>query len=267
MSDVLEAVLADLATEGDQLDLAVEGLSADGWTAATPAPGWDIATQVGHLLWTDEVALLAATSHTEDGKRAWDAVVEDALGDPYGFVDTGARELAALEPSELLVRWRRGRAALAAALRAWPDGDKMPWFGPPMSPASMATARFMETWAHALDTYDALGIAPEVTDRIRHVAHLGVRTRDFAFAQHDLEPPAEAFRVALTAPSGATWEWGPEEATQRVTGPALDFCRLVTQRIHRDDTALTAVGPDAEQWLRIAQAFAGPPGEGRKRHG
>ena len=26
---------------------------------------------------------------------------------------------------------------------------------------------------------------------------------------------------------------------------------------------LTAVGPDAQRWLQIAQAFAGPPGEGR----
>ena len=64
----------------------------------------------------------------------------------------------------------------------------------------MATARFMETWAHALDVADALGVEPEPTDRIRHVAHLGVRTRDFAFCVHGLEPPAEEFRVELRRP-------------------------------------------------------------------
>ncbi len=96
----------------------------------------------------------------------------------------------------------------------------MPWFGPPMSPASMATARFMETWAHALDVYDALEVAPEPTDRIRHVAHLGVRTRDFAFGVRELEPPAEEFRVELVAPSGEAWTWGPEDAAQSVRGPA-----------------------------------------------
>jgi uncharacterized protein (TIGR03084 family) len=132
-----------------------------------------------------------------------------------------------------------------------------------MSATSMATARFMETWAHALDVYDALDTRPEPTDRVRHVAHLGVRTRDFAFGLHELDPPAEEFRVDLIAPSGETWAWGPEDAKQRVTGPALDFCLLVTQRIHRNDTDLVAEGADAEKWLTIAQAFAGPPGEGR----
>ena len=87
-----------------------------------------------------------------------------------------------------------------------PDGAKLPWFGPPMSPPSMATARFMETWAHALDVYDAAArdraSRPEPTDRIKHVAHLGVRTRNFAFSVQEEEPPADEFRVELTAPSG-----------------------------------------------------------------
>jgi uncharacterized protein (TIGR03084 family) len=122
----------------------------------------------------------------------------------------------------------------------------------------------METWAHGLDVHDAAGERPEPTDRIRHVAHLGVRTRDFSHAVHQLEPPAEEFRVELTAPSGATWAWGPVDAEQRVTGSAYDFCLLVTQRVHRADTDLQATGADAERWLGIAQAFAGPPGPGRE---
>ena len=93
----------------------------------------------------------------------------------------------------------------------------MPWFGPPMSAASMATARFMETWAHAHDVYDAAGERYEPTDRIRPVAHLGVRTRNYAYSVHQEEPPAEEFRVELTAPSGELWTWGPEDAAQRVT--------------------------------------------------
>jgi hypothetical protein len=65
------------------------------------------------------------------------------------------------------------------------------------------------------------------------------------------------------APSGELWTWGPEEAANRVTGPALDFCLLVTQRRHRDDTALTATGAIADQWLSIAESFGGPPGPGQ----
>jgi uncharacterized protein (TIGR03084 family) len=256
---VLEGVLADLAAEGDALDALVSSLSAAQWRTPTPAEGWDIATQVAHLAWTDEVAVLAATD-----KPAWDAVVLDAIADATAFVDARALEGGAVDPAELLRRWRAARPALARALRGFPEGEKLPWFGPPMSPTSMATARFMETWAHGLDVAEALDAVPEPTDRIRHVAHIGVRTRNFAFDVHSLERPAEDFRVELLAPSGATWTWGPADATQRVTGPASDFCLRVTQRRHRGDLALTAVGADADRWLDVAQAFAGPPGGGRE---
>ena len=262
MTTLLDTLLGDLKAEGDQLWNAVSGLGEDEWRTATPAAGWDVATQVAHLLWTDEVAVKAATD-----KSAWDEVVLGAIGDPDGFVDAQAVAVARLAPPTLLARWGAAREALAVALREFPDGQRMPWFGPPMSPASMATARFMETWAHSLDVYEALALDPAVTDRIRHVAHLGVRTRDVAVSVHRLGPPEEEFRVELTAPSGDRWGWGPEDAGQRVTGTAYDFCRLVTQRIHRQDTDLVATGDDAEKWLTVAQAFAGPSGEGRGRAG
>jgi uncharacterized protein (TIGR03084 family) len=270
---LFDDVLADLTAEGDQLRAAVVGLDPGdtaGWTVPVPAEGWTIATTIAHLLWTDEVAVLATDADTPEGKEAWDEVVLKAIADPFGFVDEAAHELAGLPPADLLARWDAGRVALTGALRSVPDGKKIPWFGPPMSPTSMATARFMETWAHALDVYDAListgaiGTRPAITDRIKQVAHLGVRTRNYSFAHHQLEPPAGEFRVELTAPSGELWVWGPEDATQSVTGSASDFCQLVTQRIHRDDTDLVAAGADAEKWLRIAQAFAGPAGDGRK---
>ena len=75
-------------------------------------------------------------------------------------------------------------------------------------------------------------------------------------------------RVELTPPAGAggPWTWGPADAADVVRGPALDFCLVLTQRRHVDDTSLVATGPLAEEWLRIGQAFAGPPGDGR-RHG
>jgi len=257
---LLDDLLSDLTAEGDRLWATVSGLDADGWATATPAAGWTVSTQVAHLLWTDEVATIAATD-----KAAWDAIVLDAINDPMGYVDAQALEVARLAPEALLARWGAAREGLRAALRDYPAGQKMPWFGPPMSAASMATARFMETWAHALDVYDALGVEPERSDRVRHVAHLGVRTRDFAFSVHELEPPAGEFRIDLVSPSDEQWSWGPEDAAQTVTGSAWDFCLLVTQRVHRDDTDLVASGADADRWLTIAQAFAGPSGEGRAK--
>jgi uncharacterized protein (TIGR03084 family) len=257
-NSVLEQVLGDLAAESAALEALVAPLDEAGWRTPTPAAGWDIATQVAHLAWTDEVAVAAATD-----KELWDAFVIKALSDPTGYVDVEALEGGKAASVDLLARWQQARKGLDAALRNYPAGQKMPWFGPPMSPTSMATARFMETWAHSLDVAEALGVVPEPSDRIRHVAHIGVRTRNFSFAVHSLEAPAEEFRIELQSPSGELWEWGPPDAAQSVSGPAYDFCLRVTQRRHREDLDLTAVGPDADRWLDIAQAFAGPPGDGR----
>ncbi|MPY96972.1 MAG: TIGR03084 family protein [Actinophytocola sp.] len=257
----LSAVLADLAAESEELDQVVAGLSDEQWALDTPAAGWTIAHQIAHLAWTDQQASLAA-SKPDVFMSELERVAAET--DPTALVDDAANAGAKRSPAELLAAWRQGRAELRDALATVPEGTKVPWFGPPMSPASMATARIMETWAHGQDVYDALGVTREPTARLRHVAHIGVRTRDFAYAVNGMVAPTEPFRVELTGPEGDTWTWGPEDATQRVTGDGLEFCLLVTQRRHRADTTLTAEGADADTWLSIAQAFAGPPGGGRK---
>lgn len=254
-------IVVDLRAESDALDELVAELPPQRWATETPAPGWTIAHQIAHLLWTDRVALTAV-----DDEAAFNEVLGAAAADPAGFVDAGAEELAAAAPTELLADWRATRAALHQALLTVPEGRKLPWFGPPMGAASMATARLMETWAHGLDVADALGVTRAPTTRLRSIAHIGVRTRDFAFAVHGLAPPGAPFHVKLTAPPDApepVWTWGPETAEQRVTGSAEHFCMLVTQRRPRSELDVVAVGPDAERWLGIAQAFAGPPGPGR----
>lgn len=251
-------IVADLRAESDELDELVAELPAERWAEPTPAPGWTIAHQIAHLLWTDRVALTAITDEAE-----FATVLGAAAADPTGFVDRGAEDIAAAAPADLLADWRRTRAQLHDALLTVPDGRKLPWFGPPMSATSMATARLMETWAHGLDVADAIGVKRPATARLRSIAHIGVRTRDFAFAVNGLAAPADPFRVELAAPDGSTWAWGPEDAAQRVTGSAEDFCTLVTQRRPRSALNVTAEGADAEQWLGIAQAFAGPPGPGR----
>ena len=252
---LLDELLEDLSGEGFELRQVVAGLSEAGWHEPTPAEGWDVAAQIAHLAWTDEAAL-AATEWVGGDPSRWDELVTEAIKNPEGYVDESALALAMMPATELLQHWDGVRGELAAALAAIPDGQTLPWFGPPMSPASMATARLMETWAHGLDVREALGLTYEPTDRIKHVCHLGNRTRDYSFGVHELTPPAEPFRVELTAPSGEQWEWGPEDAAQSVRGPAYDFARLVTQRIHRDDTALETTGDDAARRERILDHWA-----------
>ena len=253
-----DPIVDDLRDESDALDALVAPLDPGGWAQPTPAPGWSIAHQIAHLLWTDRVSLMSITDEPAFGEQ-----LTAASADPLGFVDRAAEELALTPPGELLAQWRQTRTQLHAALREVVEGRKLLWFGPPMSAASMATARLMETWAHGLDVADALGVVAAPTARLKSIAHLGVRTRDFAFAVHELTPPAEPFRVDLSAPDGTHWTWGPEDAGQSVTGAALDFCCLVTQRRPVTELNLTARGRDAAKWLEIAQAFAGPPGKGR----
>ena len=255
---VAAAIIDDLRAETDALDDLVGPLAPPRWAEATPAAGWTIAHQIAHLLWTDRVALTSITD-----EPGFQAVVAAAATDPSGFVDAAAEDLAATPPADLLEQWRLTRAQLHTSLGEVPESRKLLWFGPPMSAASMATARLMETWAHGLDVADALGAPPSASTRLKSIAHLGVRTRDFAYSVHGQTPPAEPFRVELTAPDGELWVWGPEDAAQRVTGSALDFCYLVTQRRARATLDLTTAGADAEHWLGIAQAFAGPPGQGR----
>ncbi|MBD0691336.1 TIGR03084 family protein [Streptomyces sp. CBMA123] len=259
----MHGLLADLRAESAVLDALVAELPAAGWASATPAEGWTVAHQIAHLAWTDDWTALAARA-PEDFTASLGGRFTELLAAGADPVEEGAREGAAAEPAALLARWRAGREEVLAALAAAPADTRLPWFGPPMKPASMATARLMETWAHGQDVADALGVPREPTDRLRHIVHLGLRTLGFAFTAHGLPAPETPVRLELTAPDGDSWTFGPADATDLVTGPALDFCLLVTQRRHRDDLALAATGPVATAWLPIAQIFAGPPGKGRQ---
>lgn len=235
------------------LDRLVADLPDDDWARDTPAEGWTIAHQIAHLAWTDDVALLSATD-----PEAFAGIIEAALADPFGYVDTQAEARATLPPAELLAGWRSGRQRLADALSALDPGTKLAWFGPPMKPRSMATARLMETWAHGQDVADALGVTREPTARLHDICHLGVRTRDWAYFLTGRDVPAGEFRIELSSPTGALWTWGPEDATDTVTGSALNFCLVVTQRRDVANTGLRATG-EAATWLTFAQAFAGAP--------
>jgi uncharacterized protein (TIGR03084 family) len=261
MVDLAE-LLEDLDRESEDLDRIVAGLPDHDWQRPTPAPGWTIAHQIAHLAWTDTVAVRAASDPEAFGSvlaEAAQSVSEDGVN---GYVDRKAAEGIA-PPAELLARWRQGRKALGETLRAASPDRKLPWFGPPMSPAMTATGRLMETWAHGQDVADALGSTRAPTSRLRHVAYIGFRTLGHGFAAHGRPAPDEPVRVELAGPDGQVWEFGPVDAANRVTGPALDFCLLVTQRRHRTDLSLRASGPVADEWLDVAQAFAGPPGAGR----
>lgn len=258
----LDALLTDLEAESGSLRSMIGKAGPDALGLATPALGWTVAHQLAHLSWTDEMCTSAIASVVPSvaAPRDWESALAGAAAAPTTFVDDGAAELAAADPTELMTRWDNGRAALIAALQATPTDLRIPWYGPPMKSTSMVTARIMETWAHGLDVAGALGVVPERTDRVRHVCHLGIATRPFVYAARGLSVPEAPVRVVLTAPSGATWSWGESDVVDEITGDAWEFAQVAVRRVHPDDTALAATPGLAREWLGIIQAFAGPPG-------
>jgi uncharacterized protein (TIGR03084 family) len=256
----MSALADDVSAETSVTRHLVAGLDEAGWRTPTPAVGWSIADQIGHLAYFDEMAVQSALRPEEFAADLAEAQASGAGIDPdviaAGYRDRGG--------AQVLAWFDAARAGLLVTFAGLDPGARLPWFGPAMSAASSLTARFMETWAHTQDIADALGVTRDPTDRLRHVAHIGVAARAYSYAVHGLPTPDVPVYVALTAPSGATWTWGPAGAADRISGPALDFCLLVTQRRHRDDLDLAVEGPAARQWVAIAQAFAGPPGAGRR---
>lgn len=258
MSDAIDPVLVDLAGEVASIDSLLQSLSPNDWSKKTPAPGWNVADQVIHL-------------GLFDRRAQWSMTEPDRFQDDMHDLMTkgGVEAIHDAErhrsPQDLLAWWREGTAALASASRSLDLSARCVWYGPPMSARSMLTARLMETWAHGYDIADAVGVTVPPTDRLRHVAHIGVRARGFAFAANKRAMPDGDVYVELAAPSGDMWTWGDVSAVNSVKGSALGFCLAVTQRRHIDDCGLEVSGSLAADWMSIAQAFAGAPGVGREK--
>jgi uncharacterized protein (TIGR03084 family) len=252
-------VTQDLREETRSLQEVLDGVDLQAWSTPTPAAGWTVQDQVNHLAYFDEATVLAVTNPERFRSQAAEL---SAPGDD--FPDRLVRRQRSLSPEQSAAWFARARAALLDLAADASPGLRLPWYGPDMSITSTVTARLMETWAHGQDIADALDVPRTPTDRLRHIAHLGVATRTFSFRLRGLPAPQDDVAVELTAPSGDVWRWGDPAAGQRVAGPALDFCLVVTQRRHLSDTALTVTGDVAARWMSLAQAFAGVPGPGRQ---
>jgi uncharacterized protein (TIGR03084 family) len=122
-----------------------------------------------------------------------------------------------------------------------------------------ATARQMETWAHGQALYDMLAIKRTDTDRLKNIIVLGMKTFGFAHKNRGVAVPDDMPYVELIAPSGDVWAFGNADNANRVTGSATEFAQVVTQTRNIADTNLVVTGDVAQNWMAIAQCFAGPP--------
>jgi uncharacterized protein (TIGR03084 family) len=255
------SIAADLAAEQAALDEIVAPLDDDQWELATPSPRWAVRDQIGHLAFFDGTAALSITD-PEGFVEHRAAFMQAVMSDRSGSDDVTLGETRAMTPAELLGHWRTNRSRLADAAATLDDADRVEWYGPSMGAKSFLTARLMEVFAHGQDIIDTVGGDRPVTDRIRHIAQLGVITRGWSYVNRGLEVPEGEIRVELVAPSGAIWTWGPDDAAATVVGPAVDFVLVTIQRRALADTVLEVSGELAADWMAKAQAFAGPPTDG-----
>ncbi|MCP2360245.1 uncharacterized protein (TIGR03084 family) [Nonomuraea thailandensis] len=241
MTDIFD----DLQAEYEQLDTVLAALTPAQWSHPSAAAGWTVSDVVLHLAQTEELAAASIRGELA-GPRARGEV--DAMADSAVAAE---RDIA---PADLLARWRAATAFMPAALRAHPRGNRLTWVAASLSPATLATTRLAEHWAHALDITDPLGIPYPDTARLRHIAWLGHRTLPYAF---DVEGVAGGpVHCELTAPDGELWHFGDPGAPSMITGPAGDFCRVGARRLTPAGSALKATGPHGAEALAVLRNYA-----------
>jgi uncharacterized protein (TIGR03084 family) len=188
-------IFEDLAAEQDRLENILAGLDETRWTSASGAAGWTVADVVLHLAQSEEAVTATVT---RVGLRTGLGAV------PGGTMDERAGEAVRRErsaPPEVFGRWQRARRQAASALRGADPQRPVEWVGGPVKPATLATTRLTEHWAHGLDITVPLGLGLPDTERLRHIAWLAHRMLPYALAL-DGEQPADV-RCELTAPDGS----------------------------------------------------------------
>lgn len=252
----MQEIVNDLMAEQKSLDDFLCTLTDKQWDLPTPAEGWLVRDCVSHIAHIDEVA----TAFLRGDYSALDEAAKIGME----WNETGPRRGRTMTPAQILKWWREVRATECEELLKVDPKARIPWFGPPMGARAFATARLMETWAHGLDCYDAVGVEPVDTDRLRHVAMIAYLARPYAYTVNGLEVPSTPIRIELVLPSSQFWSQGPEDAKDIIRGTASDFCRVAVRRRHWKDTNLEVIGDEAKRFIEIVQTYAGPPGPGRK---
>ncbi len=253
----MKKLCRELAREYEVLDDIVKDLSDSEWESKTPFYDWTIHDEICHIAYFDDKARLAATD--PDGFNIDMEKIFEGIISYEDFFKKTLKMLKKLSPKELMTYWISKRTKMIGSLEILGQTDKIPWYGPPMNAKSFVIARIMETWAHGQDIADTVKYRRKPTDRLKHIAQLGVKTFGWSYVNRQLEKPSQKVWVELKGPSNETWIWNEDQRENSVIGSAEDFCLVVTQRRHIDDTNLKTKGDIAREWMLIAQAFAGPP--------
>ena len=163
------------------------------------------------------------------------------------------------EGLDLLNLWKETYEKISNEFAKSDPKKRVKWAGPDMSVRSSITARHMETWAHGQEIFDQLGFERIDTDRIKNIVVIGVNTFGWTYINRNLLIPETMPKLSLLSPSNELWEWNEDNEEDMISGSATEFSQVVTQVRNINDTSLKVSGKIANEWMSIAQCFAGPP--------
>ena len=257
----------DFKDECDAIAALLDGHDDDVFDKITLFKDWTVHDIIGHLhLWN------IAADETLNAPERFQEFISMAM---TGLMKGGSHQALQNEyfgdktPRQVYEEWKTYYPAMAERFHNSDPEFRVKWAGPDMSVKSCIIARQMEHWAHAQAIYDVLGVERVNADRLKNVAHIGVTTYSWSFKVNGRDPILPKPYVRLTAPSGAIWEWNEPQDDNKVEGSAVEFSQVVTQCRNIEDTSLQMTGVAANEWMAIAQCFAGgketPPAKGVRR--
>jgi uncharacterized protein (TIGR03084 family) len=247
----------DFREECDVLAAVLEPLADEDFERKTLFKDWTIHDVVAHLHIFNYAA--DASIHAPDDFERFKQYMAAGRGRGLNMREVTDEWLEGKLNRAGFEAWREYYPQMCDRLDGIDPKKRVEWFGPSMSVRSSVTARQMETWAHAQEVFDVLGLDRPESDRIKNLVFLGLNTFGWTYAVRQMEVPEAVPHVKLTSPSGEIWEWNESNGDDSIAGSAVEFARVVTQVRNIADTGLAVRGDVATQWMGMAQCFAGPP--------
>ncbi|MEX1035898.1 MAG: TIGR03084 family metal-binding protein [Sneathiella sp.] len=246
----------DFRDVSEALHELIEPLGEADYGRVTLFRDWTINDVMQHLHFFNYVADLTLSDEAEF-KRVYGElkIIQEKSGSLVAATD---EMLEGLKGIALRDAWREYYLEMADRFYVADPKQRLQWVGPSMSARSSISARLMETWSHAQEIYDLLGVERVEKDHIKSIAVMGMNTFGWTFKNREEEIPEAVPHVRLTAPSGDIWEWNAENTDDKIEGKAAEFCQVVTQTRNIADTNLKVEGGIATRWMSVAQCFAGP---------
>lgn len=246
----------DFLDESNAVYSLLSSLSENDFEKPTQFKDWTFNNVLGHLhVWN-----YAADISLSDGNE-WKEFSNEALsalGNGLSMNQFENTIIKNIKGKELLETWKQYFTDMSNRFASADPKKRVKWMGPDMSVRSSISARHMETWAHAQELYDSLGVKRVNHDRIKNIAIIGNNTFKWCYTVHNRTLPSETPYLRLTSPSGEIWEFNNSSNNNKISGNAEEFCQVVTQVRNIKDVNLDIQGDISSEWMSIAQCFAGP---------